>query len=327
MHVRQVVYRDFMSDLHSLLRAGIPITEALANLASATSGTGGYRDFAECLLERIEESVPLSEALAAYPAIVPAVDVALVRAGERSGRLDQVLESIVTRVDASIELRRDLLRRSAYNIFLTVMMVALMPLSLVFTGRLLSYLLIQVVFFGGVFSLIAIVRRGLDRAAERPAMSEAFERFVFAIPWWGKQQVKLALAVMFEVLGVVLEAGLTVGEAVPLAAGTTRWPGLRRTVLEAGVAMESGESVDDAFRSIEQYMEGTWRRRLAAAQYAGRTDRGFLELAIVWKSEFRRSVENFLRILPIFVLLIVGGVILAWALSTIGGMYDQVLLR
>ncbi|MCH2376105.1 MAG: hypothetical protein MK538_18115, partial [Planctomycetes bacterium] len=105
------------------------------------------------------------------------------------------------------------------------------------------------------------------------------------------------------------------------------WPGLRRTVLEAGVAMESGESVDDAFRSIEQYMEGTWRRRLAAAQYAGRTDRGFLELAIVWKSEFRRSVENFLRILPIFVLLIVGGVILAWALSTIGGMYDQVLLR
>ena len=325
MRVRLSVYRDFVADLASLLRAGIPVAEALENLASATSGARGYRGLAGVLLEKVRERVPLAEALAWFPSVVPAVDVALVRAGETSGKLDEVFQSIVDRLDASLELRRDLLQRSAYSIVLLLMIVVLMPLSLAFTGRSGSYALMQLGFFFVVAVIVWVVRRSLSIAAESPLLSDSVERVIFAIPWWGTQQKKLALAGAFEVVGLVLEAGLTFGEAISLAASTIRWPTLRRSMMEAGTALEAGSSVDDAFGGVERYLGGPWRQRLAAAYEAGHSDRGFLEVSVVWKSEFRRSLEQCLKILPIIVLLIVGGIVLSWALSTIGGIYDNLL--
>ncbi len=80
----------FTRQLATLTRAGIPITEALRAIIEQTENKRLnilYRD----IRERIAQGTPTADALAAHPDYFDPLNVSMVRAGEASGHLDQVL--------------------------------------------------------------------------------------------------------------------------------------------------------------------------------------------------------------------------------------------
>ncbi|MCK6395220.1 type II secretion system F family protein [Zoogloea sp.] len=80
----------FNQQLLALLRAGIPLAEALAALAEK-EGRAGMREVLLELLARLREGQRLSVALAARPQAFPPLYVATVRAAERTSDLDPAL--------------------------------------------------------------------------------------------------------------------------------------------------------------------------------------------------------------------------------------------
>lgn len=80
----------FTRQLATLTRAGIPITEALRAIIEQTDQKRLnmlYRD----LREKISQGMPTADALAAHPDYFDELNVSMVRAGEASGHLDEVL--------------------------------------------------------------------------------------------------------------------------------------------------------------------------------------------------------------------------------------------
>ncbi len=80
----------FTRQLATLTRAGIPITEAMRAIIEQTENKRLnmlYRD----LRERIAQGTPTADALAAHPDYFDDLNVSMVRAGEASGHLDEVL--------------------------------------------------------------------------------------------------------------------------------------------------------------------------------------------------------------------------------------------
>ena len=80
----------FSRQLATLTRAGIPITEALRAIIEQTENKRlsiVYRD----LRERIAQGTPTADAMAAHPDYFDNLNVSMVRAGEASGHLDEVL--------------------------------------------------------------------------------------------------------------------------------------------------------------------------------------------------------------------------------------------
>ena len=67
---------------------------------------------------------------------------------------------------------------------------------------------------------------------------------------------------------------------------------------------------------VEQLTE-----RLASAEYAGKLDQGFLDVARNWESTFHRNVQQLVRLLPIVVYLAVGALVLLWALAAFERIY------
>jgi general secretion pathway protein F len=127
--------------LATLLKAGLPVDEALAALAEQNEDTR-VRTLVVSLRSRVMEGSSLAAGLADAPQSFPEIYRASIAAGEQSGRLDQVLARLADYSEARDALNQKIWAALAYPILLTLVAIA------VVTG-LLVYVVPQIV---GVFT-------------------------------------------------------------------------------------------------------------------------------------------------------------------------------
>jgi type IV pilus assembly protein PilC len=92
--VRTVDLITFCFHLDHLVRAGVPILEGLGDLRD-TVDNRRLKEVTSAMIESIEGGKNLSGAMADFPAVFDTVFVSLIRAGEQSGRLPEVMQKII----------------------------------------------------------------------------------------------------------------------------------------------------------------------------------------------------------------------------------------
>ena len=127
--------------LATLLKAGLPVDEALAALAEQNEDER-VRTLVVSLRAKVMEGSSLAAGLADAPESFPEIYRASIAAGEQSGKLDQVLARLADYSEARDALNQKVWAALAYPLLLTVVAVA------VVTG-LLAYVVPQIV---GVFT-------------------------------------------------------------------------------------------------------------------------------------------------------------------------------
>lgn len=126
--------------LATLLKAGLPIDEALGALAEQDDDARAHALVA-ALRARVIEGASLAAALADAPESFPEIYRASIAAGEQSGRLDQVLARLADYSEARDALNQKVWAALAYPLLLTIVAVAIV-------SGLLAYVVPQIV---GVF--------------------------------------------------------------------------------------------------------------------------------------------------------------------------------
>jgi len=80
----------FTNQLATMIQAGVPLLQGLKHIAQHGRSRAARR-VVDSILRHIESGASLSDALAAHPAVFPETYVAMVRSGEMSGALPEVL--------------------------------------------------------------------------------------------------------------------------------------------------------------------------------------------------------------------------------------------
>src|SRR5690606_20725774 len=84
---------NFCCHLEQLATAGVTVIEGLVDLRESVENPR-FREVVSGLVESIEGGRSLSQALGEFPEVFSKVFVSLVRAGEQTGRLPEVLKSL-----------------------------------------------------------------------------------------------------------------------------------------------------------------------------------------------------------------------------------------
>jgi type IV pilus assembly protein PilC len=113
----------FCFHLSQLLKAGVNIIEALTDLRD-TVDNAGFRQVLASLLEDIGGGLKLSEAMANHSYCFDNVFTALVRAGEQSGQLTEVLDELSENLKWQDEMASQAKRAMVYPIVVTVVIFA-----------------------------------------------------------------------------------------------------------------------------------------------------------------------------------------------------------
>ena len=267
-----VVYRS-LAQLH---QAGVGWPEALD--AATTADAPRFA----AARAGVAQGRPLADSLAP---VLPPLDVAGLRAGEASGRLDDALTTLAERHEE--ERRRDLERRAALAYPLVVAHVAalLLPVPDLVAGRVgaalgwaaLVLVPLHLLLWAGRAARRAAERdpaaaRGLAALRTPAAVEEADARGLTALAWLVDAGVPLLGA-----LPLAARAGAggrvaadCVAAASEVAAGRPIAPAFRRSPPEVTVPLATGEAsgtLTDACRRAAQALadRALWRRRRFAA--------------------------------------------------------------
>src|SRR6267378_2016930 len=107
----------FNQQLAALIRAGIPILQAISMLRKRAASSR-LRAVLGDVEAQIRGGAALSQAFASQGSIFPRIYTASILAGERSGALDEVLNRYVTYMRRNVGLRRKIRGALAYPVFL-----------------------------------------------------------------------------------------------------------------------------------------------------------------------------------------------------------------
>jgi general secretion pathway protein F len=121
----------FTRDLALLLKAGARLDDALELLAS-DADVGRLRPVVGKLRAALLSGESFAEAVGAHPALFPMMYVALVRVGEVSGTLDQVLEMLGAERARSEQMRRKLTDAMQYPLFVLIAAIGVMLFFILF---------------------------------------------------------------------------------------------------------------------------------------------------------------------------------------------------
>ena len=110
----------FTQELAALLKAGLPLLQALQLLASRQREPR-FRATLEQVRERVKSGVELSEAFGEFGDAFPPLFASSLKAGERTGELEQVLRRFVRYLRLMIEARKKVVSALVYPAFLIAM--------------------------------------------------------------------------------------------------------------------------------------------------------------------------------------------------------------
>jgi type IV pilus assembly protein PilC len=121
---------EFCRSLSTLLSGGLPVVSAL-DVSVASVGNAHVREKLGSLMERVREGIALNAALD-ETGVVPDLAIDLVKVGEATGSLDEMLTSVSNFFDEEVETRMQRL------------LSLIEPLMLVFMGLVVAILLVSI---------------------------------------------------------------------------------------------------------------------------------------------------------------------------------------
>ena len=325
-------YRDFLSDLRSLIASGVPVQEALESLGKPTASAvvsrleSRRRLLATRLAAGLREGRTLAEAMAEDSGI-PAAHVALVDAGERSGALEQMLARALEDHDQIAELRQAFVMRVGMNLLTLLAAVVLLPLPLLVSHGVGRYLLVEVVLWAPVVLSAFLVFRFVS-APPTSEFRRRGESLIERIPLLGPTVAAFVYSRCFYVVGRLLEAGLPYGDALLAAQRVSLWSSIRVEFREASGKIENaaGETAAEAFAPMALFRTAPEQlTRLETGEKAGSMDAACLELGKHLTDTATRRLTVAVSCSSVLFVVVMGIVVLIYGLSVLNKLYSPVI--
>ena len=251
----------FSRQMHTLLKAGVPMMKGLAGLQeSATNPT--LAKVVQDLRLSLDSGRELSAAMRRHPRVFSGYYVSLVRVGEMTGRLQEVFDRLGQHIEFENDMRERVKAALRYPMFvvaamaiaLAIVNVFVIPVfAQVFKGfnvplPLMTRILIGFSDFTVTYwPLIATAAVGAYVAfrayVQTPAGRYSWDRFKLRLPIAGKILLKGALARFARSFGLSMQSGVPIVQALSVVAEVVENDFIAQRIGQMRDGVERGESV------------------------------------------------------------------------------------
>ena len=315
----------FNQELLVLLKAGLPIIQALDTILD--SGSGKLNEILSAIREDVKGGVAFSSAFEKYPRVFPHLYIASIQAGERTGDLPQTIRRYIAFLKRTEGFRGKIIAALFYPIILigvaaiaiTVLLIYVVPtfsniyadsgsalplptqMLIGFTGFLKRYLLL---FVGLGFAGLVIFRRWSETETGRFAV----DGMKIKPPFLGALATRYAVAGFTRTLGTVLGSGIPIVEAMRMSVGTLNNKVLERGLLNAVHRVEEGSKLSSALESI-RLMPPLALRMLSVGETTGSLEEMLADISDYFEDEIERNLQVLTTAIEPAIMIVMGVVI------------------
>jgi type IV pilus assembly protein PilC len=322
----------FSRQLATMLESGLSILRGLSILAEQTENKGFVKVIGEMRLD-IERGLSLSQAVARHPKVFPPVYLAMVRAGETGGMLDDVMLSLADTLEKQMELRGKIKSAMTYPIAVFFIVVLILSAMLIFIvpmfekmyhdlgGTLPLPTRVLITASGlitGMWWLIVLLGIGgtfaFRRLVAKPAGRLMFDKFKLRLPIFGVLMRKTAITRFARTLASLISAGVPIMESFDIVGETAGNAVVSNAVAEARERVRLGESVSASLADAEVFPPMVVQM-IAVGEETGALDSMLEKISDFYDREVESTVNSLTALIEPFLMVFmgfsVGGMVIA----------------
>lgn len=318
--------QSLTSELAVLLRAGLPIDRAL-RVQIEMSENPAYTELLQHLLDTVKGGKAFSAGLEDRSEHFGTFYVNMVRSGEASGRLGEVLNRLAEYLERSREVRSTVVSALIYPAILAIVAVLSVVVMLGFVvpqfealfddmGDALPALTRGVIALGNgiqawwwLLAMLAVgLFYGIRHWLRSPAGRSKLDRSLLRLPMVGEVLFKYQVARFARTMGTLLGNGVSILQAINIAVNTVDNSIVRASLEPLAPASKGGRRMSETLRENGNFSP-MMIQMVRVGEESGRLDDMMLELARIYDTEVEAGVKRGLTLLePLLILLMGGGI-------------------
>ncbi len=333
---------NFSFYLEQLTRSGIPILEGLTDLRDGEENPT-FRDIITGVIEAIEGGDTFSEALGHYPKIFDHVFVSLIKVGERSGKMGDVLVDITNTLKWQDELLSKAKKIMTYpaimgGLVFTVimfMMIFIVPDimgALVGLGGKIPFetraLMATSNFLVNYWYLVIATPIATYFTLSYFYQTSSKAKFkldgIFLKLWLiGPISEKIKISRFTRYFALMFASGITVLDAINLSKSVVSNAVLEDGIDRAWQQISEGGSISESFKNIGIFPPLVVRM-LRVGEASGQMDKSLKNVSYFFDRDINDSIDKMEPIIQTAMMATIGLIVMWLALSVLGPIYDTI---
>jgi type IV pilus assembly protein PilC len=323
---RQFTQRaEFYHQLAQLTAAGIGIVQALEKIRLHPPARS-FREPLQRILDELIKGRTVAESLRHF-SWLPEFDIALIEAGEISGRLDACFRLLADYYNDRARVAKQVISQLIYPVgllhFAAFVFLIVLPYAHSQFNASLTWLCVKAALALAPLYLITIFLIYATQSKHGEKWRARIESFASPIPILGTARRFLALARLAAALESLISAGVNIVEAWDLAATASGSPALRRAVEKWKPQIAAGLTPAEVLNECPKFPE-MFANLYATGEVSGQLDDALRRLYSYYNEEGTRKLHAFAQWTPRLVYLIVAGIIAYKVVMFYTGYFQQV---
>ncbi len=331
---------NFCFHLEQLARAGVSLIESLTDLRDTVENPR-FREILAGMIESIEGGKTLSQAMAEHPKTFDGVIISLIRSGEETGALPQVLANLLESLKWQDELAAHTKKLVMYPAFLGTVVVAITLFMMIYlvpkmAGFIRSMgqdmptqtkiLIATSSFFVDYWYVVIglpILIAGLVAFLVNTNFKArySFDRIKLKIPYIGEILHKIILSRFASVFAMMYSSGITILDSIKATEDVVGNLVVKEGLQRVGALIAEGQNVTVAFQNVGIFPPLVLRM-LRVGENTGALDTALANVSYFYNRDVRESIERVQAMIePVMTVTI--GLILGWIMmAVLGPIYD-----
>ncbi len=331
----------FCMQMAQLCRAGVPLLESLTDLRDSVE-TAEFKEVISSIIEVIEGGKSLSQALADFPHIFDTLFINLIKAGETSGQLAEVFESLTKMIKW-----QDELHTSTKKLLMSPLIVGTVVLGV--TIFLMVYLVPQLIdFIANMGEELPFHTKALIATSDfminfwylwviippalfvtlkilvktNPDVRLRIDDIKLKIPRIGPVLQKIILSRFANFFSMMYAAGIPILQCLQIAEGITDNTVVRAALAKARNDIEQGDPISISLANTGMFPPLVVRM-LKIGETTGKLDKALLNVSYFYERDIKDSVDKLQALIQPAMTIFVG-FLLGWVMiSVLGPIYSS----
>ncbi len=316
----------FTRQLSTMLSAGLPLAQSLSTVQDQTSNKTLKTIIAD-VVGSINGGAPLSESLAKYPKVFNNVYIALVKAGETSGTMDQSLARLADQQEHDADQLSKIRGAMIYPAIVLVVIIAVVVFMLVTlipqvvsmyddlgqTLPVTTAILMSIVdFFAKFWYIIVVVLGALIFFTKRWLATESgrktWDTFKLNMPMFATLFRKLYMARFSRTAETLLASGVSMMETLKISADAVNNVVVKDEILQGVGKVKNGKALSDALTG-QDYILPFVPQMIKIGESSGSIDTMLAKVADYYDKEVDAAIAGISTLIEPILMVAMAGMI------------------
>lgn len=316
----------FSRQLATVIESGIPLVKGMRGLAMDSSKGPVTRAVAG-VADRVERGESISDSMSAYPGVFNTMYLSMIRAGERAGTLDRIVEELATYLEKIDDIKNKVRSAMSYPIFIlcfTVLATLFLILKIVPTfsgiyeelGQELPALTRLVLTISDTIrnnalislSVALLAFLGLVLTLRTYRGKLLWHTFMLKVPIFGPIVTKSVMSRFARTFGILIGSGLPILESLDLVKGAADNLVVSRAIDNVKTNVAAGHGVTESFRATGAFPEMVMQL-MATGEETGELDTLLTKASDFYDRQVESTVHSISSLIEPVLIVVVGAII------------------